>query len=148
MNNNEVATLKDLMMINNDRIAGYQKAADNLQESDSSLRELFYTMKAQSENFNQQITGQLKDLGAETTQGTTTGGKLYRAWMDVKDVFGGDDAKSILASCERGEDAARSAYQNALQSNDLSNASRAVIQQQFDKELEAHNKIKSLRDQQ
>lgn len=148
MNNNEIETLQDLMKINNDRMAGYQKAADNLKENNNELNDLFHDMKAQSEGFNRQISGQLKSLGAEAAHDTTAGGKLYRAWMDVKDVFGGDDAKSILTSCERGEDAAKSAYQKALQSDDLSGTSREVIHQQYDEQLQAHNKIRFLRDQQ
>jgi len=37
--------------------------------------------------------------------GTSGTGAIHRAWIDVKATFSGHDRKSVLAECERGEDA-------------------------------------------
>jgi len=37
-----IEVLNDLIKINNDRIAGYEKAAENVEKSDVMLKTLFY----------------------------------------------------------------------------------------------------------
>jgi uncharacterized protein (TIGR02284 family) len=48
----------------------------------------------------------LKRLGGTATEGTTTSGKLFRVWMDIKSAMTGSDRKAIINSCEYGEEAA------------------------------------------
>jgi len=66
--------------------------------------------------------------------------------MDVKATFGGDDRKGVLASCEFGEDAAQRAYKDALNEDDLTPDVRATIENQKAMLLQAHDKIKMMRD--
>jgi len=146
-NQKELGLLNDLVRINNDRIEGYQKASENLKGDNNNLRDLFGSLQTESEQNNQQLTGEIKHLGGSPDTGTTTGGKVYRTWMDVKATFGGNDPKSILESCERGEDAAKKAYQTVLESGDLSDNITAVIANQQERQLQAHDRIKALRDQ-
>ncbi|HET8574315.1 MAG TPA: PA2169 family four-helix-bundle protein [Edaphocola sp.] len=148
MKDNTIETLQDLMKINNDRIRGYKKASENLQQGQEHLKTLFKDLEEQSAANNVQIRDELEKLGGDLEASTTTGGKLFRTWMDLKDAFGVDSAGSVLESCERGEDAAKNAYQSALSSGNLTDSITNVIKQQSAKQLEAHNKIKQLRDQQ
>ncbi|WP_243749147.1 PA2169 family four-helix-bundle protein [Mucilaginibacter agri] len=46
--------------------------------------------------------------------GKSVSGTLHRAWIDVKSLFGGDDREGILSEAERGEDAIKKAYNDAL----------------------------------
>ena len=142
MANSEV--LNDLIRINNDRVTGYSKAAT--QTDDQDLQSLFSQLAQQS----RQLTGELRSLISNSdknvTDETTTAGKIYRAWMDVKATFGGDSRKAILASCEFGEDAAQRAYKDALKEDDLTPDVRATIESQKSTLLQAHNQIKMMRD--
>ena len=79
--------------------------------------------------------------------GTTTSGKIYRAWMDVKALFTGNDHQTILNNCEYGEDAAQKAYNEALKTDNLPAYLYALINRQKDELKKAHDEIKSLRDQ-
>lgn len=88
-----VETLNDLVKINNDRVAGYDKAA--MQTADEDLRVLFTELSAQSRLYSNELTKFLRIEGDEPTEGTTFSGKIYRAWMDVKASFGGDDRKGL-----------------------------------------------------
>lgn len=140
MDNNEI--LRDLIQINNDRIAGYRKAIDELTASDSDLKSLFSEMAEESEHF----VGELKKaVGGETTTDTTTSGKLYRAWMDLKATIAGTDRRTILENCEFGEDAAQKAYNSALADNDLSIHCKNMILVQQVALKASHDKIKALR---
>ncbi len=49
--------------------------------------------------------------------GTTEMGKIYRAWMDVKAVFTGENRHTILSNCEAGEDATQKAYKKLWKQN-------------------------------
>lgn len=134
--------LTDLVEINNDRIAGYEKAASYLEQEDGDLRNLFNDMAAQS----RQYIGELQFYLDEADQGTTVRGKFYRAWMDVKNTLSSNDRQSALDSCEFGEDAALRAYGAALQEDDLSADVRSLLEKQMRSIKDSHDRIKLLRD--
>ena len=137
-------TLRDLIRINNDRVTGYSKAAT--QTDDQDLQSLFSQLAQQSRQFASDLRRLISANDKDVTDETTTAGKIYRAWMDVKATFGGDDRKGVLASCEFGEDAAQRAYKEALKDDDLSPDVRATIESQKAMLLEAHDRIKMMRD--
>ena len=137
-------TLRDLIRINNDRVTGYSKAATQTDEQD--LQSLFSHLAQQSRQFASDLRRLVSDNDKNVTDETTTAGKIYRTWMDVKATFGGDDRKGILASCEFGEDAAQKAYKEALEDDDLTPDVRATVEKQKATLRQAHDKIKMMRD--
>jgi len=143
--NTEIIT--DLIKINNDRIAGYTKAAKEISETDNELKLLFEDMAAQSQQFAQELRKWIDPIDYEPLNSTTISGRIYRVWMDVKATFTGEDRKAILASCEYGEDAALNAYESALRSQkDLSMEQLNMIENQRNSLRESHDYIKSVRD--
>ena len=143
-----IETLNDLVKINNDRIAGYQKAAELTADEDSDLRTLFNQMADESRQYANELTNYVHEFGEEAEDGTRTDGKIYRMWMGIKAAFTGKDRKSLLASCEAGEDAAQKAYEEALKDEDLSPEDRQIITGQKSRLRMSHDKIKRLRDMQ
>lgn len=139
--------LNDLIEINNDRIAGYEKAIEELKDEDSDLKSLFVAMIGQSHKHKAALTEEVQVLGGEAETGTTTSGKIYRAWMDVKAVFTGHDRETVLNNCEFGEDAAQSAYKMALQTEGLAAYLNTLITEQKAELRSSHDEIKALRDQ-
>ena len=137
-------TLRDLVRINNDRVTGYSKAAT--QTDDQELQSLFSQLAQQSRQFASELRSLVIDNDKNVTDETTTAGKIYRTWMDVKATFGGDDRHGILASCEFGEDAAQKAYKQALEDDDLTPDVRATVEMQKVTLRQAHDKIKMMRD--
>lgn len=141
--------LNDLMKINNDRIEGYSKAIDETKPEDGDLRAIFETMKAESLQYKTELGSLVFRLGEERAEGTRLDGKIYRAWMDIKATFSGNSRKTILDSCEFGEDAAQKAYKSALASNgELTPEARQLILTQQVALKASHDKIKALRDSQ
>lgn len=143
---NQIEVLNDLIKINNDRIEGYRKAAEQLKEDRSNLIPIFDKLQAESLANKTDLNNEVLRLGGSPDDGTTAGGKLYRAWMDVKATFGGDNPASVLVSCEGGEDAAKRAYKSAVESNDLGD-SLSIVSSQQHAQLQSHDQIKMLRDQ-
>lgn len=143
-----VEVLNDLIEINNDRIEGYDRAIKESTAENADLKDLFEHMIRESHECKMALSTEVLVLKGETAAGTTTRGKIYRKWMDVRAVFTGHDRYSILANCERGEDAAQAAYQSALNEEDLPRYLHDTVAEQQAKLKFSHDKIKMLRDMQ
>lgn len=139
-----VDILNDLVLINNDRIEGYQRALKETPDAD--LKHLFTRLIGESHKLKMQLGTEIEVLGEDMEAGTTNSGKLYRAWLDVKDIFTGPDRKSILSNCEAAEEAVQRAYEDALGENELPAFIRAIIYSQQQTLKTAHNEIKALSD--
>lgn len=142
-----VEVLNDLVEINNDRIAGYEKAAEETQNIDVDLQAIFQKMANDSRKYKSELVNEVSRLGGEPSTGTTNSGKIYRVWMDVKATFTGKDRQAILESCEFGEDAAQKAYKLALESDaDIDVETRQLITSQQSSLKTSHDLIKKYRD--
>lgn len=142
----QAETLNDLVLINNDRVEGYQKAIDELKEEDADLRGIFQERIDQSRKFHSELVAEVAKLGEKVAEGTKATGKIYRAWMDVKAFFSGNDRKAILDNCEDGEDAALRAYDEALECEHLTPEQRSVVIRQQADVKASHDRIKAMRD--
>lgn len=148
-NEKTAEVLNDLIRINNDRIEGYNKAADEAANKDVDLQAIFRQMAAESRSYVNDLSKYVARSGEKLETDTTFRGKIYRAWMDVKATFTGKDRKAILASCEYGEDAAQKAYDTALSSDaELSTEIRQLIMDQKTSLKRSHDIIKKMRDAQ
>lgn len=146
-NKETVEVLNDLIRINNDRTAGYTRASEDTKQVDVDLRTIFERLADESRQNAIELTAQVGRLGGEPATGTTTSGKIYRAWMNVKDMFTGKDRHALLESCEYGEDAAQKAYDEALASDaPLPTDLRQLITSQKAFLKNAHDMIKKYRD--
>lgn len=145
-NTNTVSVLNDLVAILNDRIEGYTKAKTELDGKEADLNELFLGYIDQSRTLRNELGTEVQVLKGETEADTTTRGKVYRVWMDIKNAFAGGDRHSVLSACEYGEDAAQQAYKAALAEEDLPANLRATIERQQQVLKTGHDRIKALRD--
>lgn len=141
-----IEILNDLILINNDRVAGYEKAYDETDASDTDLRSLYNNLANHSRDNVVELSSEVRSLGEEPATGTMLSGKLYRVWMDVRSAFSSDGRKTSLDNSEFGEDAAQKAYQSALESEDLTPDLRALITRQKATLKNGHDTIKRLRD--
>lgn len=138
--------VKDLILLNNDRDTGYEKALS--QTEDADLKQLFSKLASESRKFSEELKGILPaGMEIPAQDETTNSGKLYRVWMDIKNAMSTNDRKSVLASCEYGEDVIKKAYEDALRERDELDANAvSIMQRQYDVILESHDKVKALRD--
>ena len=146
-NKEVIEILNDLILINNDRIIGYERAIKETKPEDADLKTLFASMIGESHKTKLALANEVQVLHGELAKGTTNSGKIYRAWMEVKAAFTGHNRHEILASCEFGEDATQKAYRTALEHKGLPTYLRQTIQQQQRTLRASHDEIKALRDQ-
>ena len=146
-----IEVLNDLVMINNDRIKGYEEAAKELKDDDQDLRSLFDHLIVESQQIKSDLIQEIQVLHGDVENKTTEMGKIYRGWAGLKAIFTGDSRHAILSNCEFGEDAAQKDYKEALQSDSglkLSADIREMITRQKEKLRASHDRIKLLRDAQ
>ncbi len=142
-----VEVLNDLVMINNDRITGYQRAIKELKDEDGDLKSLFDQMIIESQQIKSDLVHEVQVLHGDVEKGTTEMGKIYRAWMDVKALFTGENRHAVLSNCEAGEDAAQKAYKKALETDKLPGFLRDLLSRQQATLRESHDEVRDLRNQ-
>jgi len=148
-NENVNEVLNDLIKINHDRTEGYERAVEDTRDKDADLQTIFHRMADESKQYAAELESEVKKFGGKPAGDTTVSGKIYRVWMDLKSAVTGKARKSILESCEYGEDAAQKAYGEALKADtDLPSDVRQLIVNQKAALKTSHDTIKKYRDQQ
>ena len=145
-NEKTIEVLNSLIVINNDRIEGYETASKETEAGD--LKSLFSDFQQTSFTCKSELISEVNRLGGTPEEGTRVSGKFFRVWMDVKAALTGNDIKFILDSCEQGEDVALEAYEDALAEENLS--TNMNLKDLFNKHHTAlkadRDKVKHMRD--
>lgn len=142
---NATGVINDLIEINNDRVAGFEKVIADINDANVDLKAIFQGFADQSRKNSQELAAVVGSV-KEVETGNSVAGGLHRAWIDVKSLFGGSDRASILSEAERGEDAIKKAYKDALSDGNLPSSAVEVVSSQAQKVKAAHDQIKALRD--
>jgi uncharacterized protein (TIGR02284 family) len=140
-----VSIINNLIEINNDRVAGFEKAMTDIKDENVDLKKLFQKFAEQSRKNGQELAAVVGNPETVET-GTSISGSLHRTWIDVKSLFGANDRASILSEAERGEDAIKKAYKDAIASGDLTGTALETVSKQSVKIATAHDEVKALRD--
>jgi len=141
VNEKSIEVLNDLIETCRDGQNGFSTAASDVK--DSSLKALFNRYSAQRAEFAAELEALVSGLGGEPEASGSMAGAAHRGWINVKSAVTGKDVGSIVAEAERGEDAAKAAYQEALQEY-MPAEIRAVIQKQYSAVMEAHDTVRQL----
>jgi uncharacterized protein (TIGR02284 family) len=142
-NDEVVSALNDLIETCRDGQNGFQTAAENI--SDPSTKRLFQGFGQQRAQFAGELQTIVREFGEDPTETGSVSGALHRGWMNLKGAISGKDEHAILEECERAEDTAVEAYEDALEKVVAADVA-SVIRRQYTAVQEAHNEIRSLRD--
>jgi len=140
------SALNDLITVLKDGQKGYADAMTDVK--DQHLKDLFKKYAAQRASYITELEDQMfkLDLKPDTNEGSSVVGAIHHAWIDLKAAVTGHDNHAILAECERGEDVAKKAYEEAQKVQDLPGDLKSIITKQAQGVQAAHDEIKSLRD--
>jgi uncharacterized protein (TIGR02284 family) len=83
--------------------------------------------------------------GLKKDDSGTVAGAMHRTWGDFKGKMGGED-HTLLETAEHGEDAAKKAYEEALQKPEVTGSVREILKKQQAHILQSHDRVKALRD--
>lgn len=120
---------------------GFSTAAEGVKTE--NLKSLFNQFSRQRAGYAGDLRGEVRRLGGDPEKSGTILGSIHRGWIDIKSLVTGADEDAILAECERGEDYAVQAYEDALQ-NQLSVETRTLVQMQYNGVKSAHDEIRGM----
>jgi uncharacterized protein (TIGR02284 family) len=135
------STLNRLIQTCKDGEKGFQAAAEGV--NDPNLRHLFESYSQQRGEFAAELQLEVRRLGEEPAESGHAAAALHRGWMEIKAAVTDRDEGAVISECERGEDLALQAYEQALGSA-LSSDIEQIIERQFLKIKEAHDQVRSL----
>jgi uncharacterized protein (TIGR02284 family) len=137
--------VKTVVQVLHDGQKGFADLGEKLKRAD--LREFFLAESATRAKFSNELEEELALAKGDTKDiGGTATGAIHRTWADLKASLGGGD-HALLETAEQGEDAAKKAYQEALDAKDLpSSATRELLLRQQGHILASHDKVKAFRD--
>lgn len=122
--------LHDLAAINLERAKAYEQASLQNQLFDVELRTTFALLANQSRQNNYILNLQLEKILAKTSGLRPAPGSLYNQWKNNTGYFKGDNRKTILSSCESGEEVMLTIYEKALE-NPVKVEAREMLQNQL-----------------
>jgi uncharacterized protein (TIGR02284 family) len=141
MNNQDVISiLIDLVETCKDGEECFRNAAENI--SNSEFRRLFSIFAQQRAQFVTELQAEVHRLGGDPGKVVNMSGPLHRTWMNLKSATPRDES-SIIAECQREEEAAVNDYQEALKA-DLPLDVQYVVKRQYMDIKDAYDRIRIL----
>lgn len=134
-------TLSKLIQTCKDGEEGFETAADAVDRAD--VRDLCLRLAAQRRDFAGELQSLLAKYGEEPRDSGSFLGTMHRGWINLKSAVSGKNEKAIIDECERGEDAAKETYQEALDKN-LPADVNSVVSRQYAEVKEAHDQVRAL----
>jgi uncharacterized protein (TIGR02284 family) len=137
-----ISTLNTLLETTKDGEHGFRTCAEAV--TNPRLKTMFEDAARRCDGGAAEL--QAKILGGEPATSGTASGALHRAWTNIKSSITGMDEYAVLTECERGEDVAKSAYEEAL-NEDLPMDIKTLVQRQYEGVKANHDRIRQLRNQ-
>ena len=144
LSNKEVEdTLRSVIEALIDGQKGFLKISEHLK--DETLRRYFAAESLKRAEFRGDIEEVLHQEGVhDVKEKGTVGGTVERTWVGIKAQLGAED-HSLLETAEAGEDAAKKAYQVALE-NRLPLPIKEMLDSQYAHVQASHDYVKAARD--
>jgi uncharacterized protein (TIGR02284 family) len=139
-----IAVLNDLIETSKDGERGFMKAAEDAR--DANVNEVLLDSAARCTQGARILQDLVLKLGGKPEGGGSVAGALHRGWIDMKAAIGSRTDYAILIDCEKGEDAAKKRFRDALD-QDLPVDVRTVVEPLYAGVLQNHDRIRALRDQ-
>jgi uncharacterized protein (TIGR02284 family) len=141
-NEDFISLLNNLIETCKDGEEGFKEAAEGVERSD--LKSIFREYSQQRSEYASVLQGLVRSMGGDPETDSSISGAVHRGWINIKAAVTGQDEAAILNECERGEDYAKEAYEEALKQPLPANIAD-VIRQQSQGVQAAHNRIRELR---
>jgi uncharacterized protein (TIGR02284 family) len=137
-----IATLNDLIETSRDGEAGFRTCAEGVQNL--QLKQMFDQAAGRCAQAVSELQAKVRGLGGDPERRGSVSGALHRGWVDIKSTITGMDEAAVLAECERGEDVAKKAYEEAL-AKDLPSDVRSIVERQYQGVRQHHDRVRQMR---
>lgn len=132
--------VEDVVQVLHDGHKGFADLAEHIK--DSAVKSYFLKESQTRAQFASELESA---AGLDKDSGGTAAGAVHRTWGDLKAKLGGGD-HTLLETAEQGEDAAKKAYEDALQKPEVTGNVRQILEKQQTQIKQSHDKVKAFRD--
>jgi uncharacterized protein (TIGR02284 family) len=136
-----VSVLNDLIQTCEDGIHGFRTAADAVKNP--AAKALFASRLPKIELGERELKAEVRRLGGDPDKSGTVAGAMHRGWINLKSAITGKNEEAIVMECERGEEHATHAYEDAMQ-KDLPAETRTIIERQYRGVVENLERVRAL----
>ena len=138
-----ISVLNNLIETCKDGEQGFATAAEGV--ASGEIKSKFQGYARQRSEMARELQNEVRRLGGDPEKAGSVAGAVHRGWMNIKSAVSGSDEHAIVAEAERGEDSAKSAYEDALRET-LPPSAETVVRQQAGRIRQAHDDVRALRD--
>lgn len=132
--------VKDVVQVLHDGQKGFSDLAEHIK--DPQVKSYFLK---ESQTRGQYASELQSAAGLQKDDSGTATGAMHRTWADIKGKMGGGD-HTLLETAEQGEDAAKKAYEEALQKPEVSGNVRQILEKQQTHIRQSHDQVRAYRD--
>lgn len=142
-NNTDIAVLNTLIGTLLDSIEGYQKSAENVENS--SYATMFNDRARERQQAVTKLQAAVAQAGGEPEDEATTLGGIHRVFVDLKSAVTGRDDVAIVKEVERGEDYLKDKFEAALNNAELSPTARSAVTEAWTSVKAGHDQMSQLK---
>ncbi|WP_026708590.1 PA2169 family four-helix-bundle protein [Flavobacterium frigidarium] len=139
-----IGLLNNLIIVNNDRIEGYEMAIEETEENDLKL--LFSQFIQTSVKCKSELLSEVRRLEAEAFISDRRKASFFTAWTEVKSALNSKNRKVILDACEEGENVVKKNYEDTIRDHgtDLSINELAMLKNQYMDLKNDHDRVEAM----
>ncbi len=142
-NQDQVSSLNELIETTIDSITGFENSATDIKNE--RLAQIFRERANERQRVVEELRGEVRRLGGSAEDSGTFLGKAHQRFEDLKAAITGGDEKAVINEVERGEDYLKEKFEAALNSQDLTGDSRAVVERAYQSVREGHDRMSQLK---
>ncbi|WP_339656174.1 PA2169 family four-helix-bundle protein [Flavobacterium frigidarium] len=139
-----IGLLNNLIIVNNDRIEGYEMAIEETEENDLKL--LFSQFIQTSVKCKSELLSEVRRLEAEAFISDRRKASFFNTWTEVKLALNSKNRKVILDACEEGENVVKKNYEDTIRDHgtDLSINELAMLKNQYMDLKNDHDRVEAM----
>ena len=142
-NDKAVSVLNNLIETCKDGEKGFREAAEGL--TNPTVKAKFLEYSRQRAQMARELQDEVRKLGGDPEKSGSVAGTMHRGWLNIRSAVSGKDDHAIAAEAERGEDVAKTVFEDSL-NEPLPSTAQTLVQQQLIKVRQAHDDVRSIRD--
>ncbi len=141
-NDEVISILNSLIETCKDGEEGFRTAGDAVENPD--IRTLFHLFGQQRARFASELNNEVLRHGGEPAESGHVAASLHRGWLHLKTAITGKNETAIIDECERGEDVAMAAYQDALKKQ-LPSDLLSMVEEQYAAVRHSHETVRGMK---
>ncbi len=144
MLNKEIDQISDLINLNKDAAVFYSDAQDKVE--DQKLKSIFQDLKQGHSNIVKNLSNYLQSRNENVDVEETYKGKLANIWGDIAAKFSSDVDHTLIKHLEEAEDRCLHQMQDIMNSDEISELTKAAITKEALALRKTHDYMKHLKD--